>query len=97
MKITFLKKADLDLEKIYEYTVKKHSLEQADVYEDKLNRKIKNLINQPEMGKIYKKNIRVLFCERHSVFYKITDDLIIIGRILHQSQNPNNHKIFNLH
>jgi toxin ParE1/3/4 len=80
-----------DLEKIWIYTCKKWSKEQADRYYSLLIEEIQFLQSNYNTGKsaeYIRPGYRVSFVKSHIVFYKIVDDQKLeVIRILHQSVN----------
>src|SRR5690606_18148174 len=80
-----------DLEKIWIYTSKKWSKEQADRYYSLLIDEIQFLRTNYYTGKsaeYIRSGYRVSFVKSHIIFYKIIDDQkLVIIRILHQSVN----------
>ena len=89
MKFKISRAAQLDLEHIWEYTLKNWSVEQADRYYNLILDEIDYLVNQPESGKEYsvlrKDYFRVLI-KSHFIFYRINHSLNVIEiiRILHE-------------
>ena len=80
-----------DLEKIWVYTGKKWSKEQADRYYSLLIEEIEFLRSNYYAGKSaesIRPGYRVSFVKSHIIFYKIIDDQKLeIIRLLHQSVN----------
>jgi len=78
-----------DLEKIWVYTYKKWSKEQADRYYSLLLEEVQFLRSNYYTGKsaeYIRPEYRVSFVKSHIIFYKIADDQKLeIIRILHQS------------
>jgi len=80
-----------DLEKIWVYTFKKWSKEQADRYYSLIIDEIEFLRSNYHTGKsaeYIKPGYRVSFVKSHIIFYKVgNDQKLEIIRILHQSMN----------
>ena len=80
-----------DLEKIWIYTLKKWSKEQADRYYSLLIDDIEFLQSNYYSGKsaeYIRSGYRVSFVKSHIIFYKLVDDQKLeVIRILHQSVN----------
>lgn len=80
-----------DLDKIWKYTFKKWSNEQADRYYSLLIDEIQFLRSNYYTGKSaesIRPGYRVSFVKSHIIFYKLVDDQKLeIIRILHQSVN----------
>ncbi len=90
MKIVLSNEADNDLEEIYEYTRSNFSIQQANVYLNKLISQIERLGRYPNLGMKRAEltnNIKSLIIESHVVFYKILKDSILVVRILHHSRD----------
>ena len=77
-----------DLNKIWAYTLKKWSKEQADRYYDLIITEIEFVADNYMTGKSVeqtRKNYRVTKIKSHLIFYrKAEDDIVEIVRILHQ-------------
>lgn len=82
--------ADADLQDIYDFGVYKFGETQAIQYLIQLEKTIKKLAENPTIGKErYEFNAPTLSFPyvSHVIFYRITNNGIIIGRILHGSQD----------
>ena len=87
------KAAILDLEKIWVYTLKNWSADQADQYVSLLIDEIKYLATNFESGKNIdqiKHGFRVSKVKLHLIFYKEADEIIDVVRILHQRMDIKN-------
>jgi len=88
------KKAIIDLEKIWLYTYKRWSLEQADRYHNLIINEIEFIsCNYNLSRKIdqIRQNYRVSKVKSHLVFFRLAEDGVIeIVRILHQSMDIKN-------
>jgi len=88
------KKAEEDLNKIWNYTFDKWSEEQADNYYSMLLDFCQNIADNPVLGKYYEGIRTDLFglkANRHIIFYrKINPGLIEITRILHERMDLKN-------
>ncbi len=94
MQTQISKKAQDDLIEIWEYTLKKWSINQADKYFQILTDTINAIANEPNMGKSYERLRKGYFgfhIKSHIIFYKIDNgDTLKIIRILHQRMDfPN--------
>lgn len=88
LKLKISAEAYSDLEKIWVYTFKKWSKEQADRYYLLLLDEINFLRSNPMAGKSAEQiraNYRVSFVKSHIVFYQADEKSLKIIRILHQS------------
>tara|TARA_B110000305_G_C19178596_1_gene510845 strand:- start:149 stop:454 length:306 start_codon:yes stop_codon:yes gene_type:complete len=85
------KKAIEDLEKIWDYTFEKWSIEQADRYYELIISEIEFISNNFMTGKSMehiKPGYRTSIIKSHLVFYRMSNDNVIeIIRILHQRMN----------
>lgn len=83
-----------DLEKIWLYTLKKWSKEQADRYYNLLMDEINFLRSNPNSGKsaeYIRAGYRAAFVKSHIIFYRVLDEQKLdIIRILHQSVDIDN-------
>lgn len=82
-----------DFAGIYDYTLLKFGETQADQYTDALEAFFKTLVSMPELGRDYYSVDGVMRIEfqRHTIFYTIRSDDILIARILHQQMNHPRH------
>ena len=87
------KKAVSDLEEIWLYTVEKWSAEQADRYYnlifDEINYICKN-INAGKSMEHVRKGYRASKVKFHLIFYKVSNDIVGIVRILHERMDIEN-------
>ena len=89
MKLKISRAAQLDLEHIWEYTLKNWSVEQADRYYNLILDEIYYLVNQPKSGKEYgilRKDYFRVRIKSHFIFYRINHSMKVIEiiRILHE-------------
>lgn len=92
MKYKISKSALEDLEKIWLYTFKTWSKEQADHYFDLIMDEIEYLSANPKSGRDYNEIRKGYFCSRvksHFIFYRINikNEEVEIIRILHQQMD----------
>jgi len=75
---------------IRRYTARQCGVRQRDIYHAQLNRGLRSLLDNPERGRprdeLYA-GCRSLPVERHIVYYYLTDDEVVIDRVLHSSQD----------
>lgn len=86
-KLLLSPQAIIDLEDIYEYTLKTWGFSQAEKYQDELYDSIISISVNPLIGSIYyykKGDYRKLNINRHLIFYRIEDENCLIIRILHE-------------
>lgn len=90
MRLVISRKAEIDLEKIYYYTLKNWGLKQAVQYQNELFSATEYLLQHPEYGKKYSFSpIATYYTQKnkHLIFYRIENKTIFIVRILHQSMD----------
>ena len=87
-------KAIEDLKKIWLYTLKKWSLEQADRYHELIINEIEFITDNFNIGRnidYVRSGYRISKVKSHLIFYKkINDNIIEIVRILHQNMDIEN-------
>ena len=86
--------ADLDLEEIYEYTIRKFGLEQADKYLLGLHDGFQIIVQNPMLGRSaneVKAKLRRFEYQSHVVFYVSEANKILVMRILHHSMDVEKH------
>jgi toxin ParE1/3/4 len=89
-RLTIKPEAQLDIDEILLYTRKRWGLDQRRRYRTRLYDAMRSLRDYPERGREreeYFPGCRGLVVERHVVFYRLTDDEVVVVRILHGSQD----------
>jgi len=89
-KFTVSKAASTDIRGIARYTQDTWGRDQRRRYLDGLNEKFEVLASMPEMAaerRDFQPPVRIHHYEKHLIIYVITDDGILIVRVLHQSQD----------
>jgi len=79
-----------DLKEIWRYTVRKWNEQQAEKYIYQLEKKFKDLVHAPHLGRSrsdIKIGYRSLPEGKHVIFYRVTDDIIEIIGIPHASMD----------
>jgi toxin ParE1/3/4 len=92
LKLKVLPQAVKDLESIYEFTLISWGFSQAEKYQDELYNYMITISKNPQIGSIYyfkKGNYRKLNGNRHIIFYRETNNEIIIVRFLHEKIDLN--------
>ena len=87
------KKAVSDLEEIWLYTVEKWSTGQADRYFNLIFDEINYICKNSDAGRSMehvRKGYRAAKVKSHLIFYKISNDIIEIVRILHERMDIEN-------
>jgi toxin ParE1/3/4 len=82
--------ARLDIQDILLYTREHWGIEQRHRYRRQLSNAMHALIDHPERGRPrdeYFPGCRSIVMEQHVIFYRLTNEEIIIGRVLHHSQD----------
>ena len=85
--------ANQDLHDIYAYSLEKWGQKQADVYFKQLENSFYLLLDNPNLGKQrndLKQGYRSFLTKKHAIFYEISNNEIIILRILHRRMDVNN-------
>ncbi len=83
--------AESDLMDIWHYTCNQWNAIQADKYLDALDRGIRNLMENPNLGvrrDFVRQGYRVLLIHRHAIYYTVTASAIRIVRVLHGRMDP---------
>ncbi|WP_340618360.1 type II toxin-antitoxin system RelE/ParE family toxin [Xenorhabdus entomophaga] len=82
-----------DFAGIYDYTLMKFGVAQADHYTAALEAFLETLANMPDIGRDYPAVSGVMRIEfqRHTVFYTVRNADILIARILHQQMDHAQH------
>lgn len=82
-----------DIDSIWEYTVEKWSIKQAEKYYQLIIAAIHSICKHPKIGRAIPEvnnKHRTLIVGSHMIIYKIENDLILIDRILHQRMDIDN-------
>jgi toxin ParE1/3/4 len=88
-----IRKTDLaqrDLENIYRFGFERFGLAQADLYAESLLDVLELLALNPMMGRVhleYLKPVRIHSHKAHLIVYDVTDDAIVVVRVLSHYQN----------
>ena len=86
--------AQEDLDEIYEYSILTFGLRQARDYLRGLHTSLNTLAENPRMGRDFshvKEAARRFEYVSHSVYYRVTDDGILVLRVLHMRMDPGLH------
>lgn len=90
----FSKEAESDLKDIYRYGFLNHGERQADRYQKSLKEKSQFLADNPFLCRErdeFKPPVRIHHHKKHPIVYVITDDAILIVRILHDRMDTKQH------
>jgi toxin ParE1/3/4 len=83
-------KALNDFEEAWRYTAETWSIQQADLYIDQLTGVFETLVSAPALGREWTEftpPVRIHPLKHHMIVYVVTDDAVVIIRILGGSQN----------
>ena len=83
--------AAFDIEDVLLHTQERWGAEQRRRYRVRLFQAMRSLLDHPELGRLRDElfpGCRGLVVEQHVVYYRVDDDAIAIGRILHSSRDP---------
>lgn len=91
-KVKYTRRAEMDMEEIYLYTRNKWGRRQAELYTDKLLRKIAHTSELPNDVQTRDRSNLLSGCrstqsQKHHVFYLVKDTFIEVIRILHENMN----------
>lgn len=87
-------RAQADIEEIWEYTVKRWNLEQAERYVRMIQAEIEQVASDPSRGRPcheIRTGYRKSPAGSHMLFYRVTDRGVDIVRILHQRMDFERH------
>ena len=88
--------ARIDIKAIWRYTHNKWGLNQADLYVQELGQAINNLANVPMSGVAIEQvhqGCRLFHFRRHLVIYTVSDNNLILQRVLHQRMDIARHSV----
>lgn len=91
--VRFTRRAEDDLVEIYQYTAEHLGADQADAYCRGIANAITLLAEQPLSGRdvTIRAGVRRHEHARHTIFYQVEPDAILIGRILHSASDWHRH------
>jgi len=88
------RKAQTDLRECWKYSYRKWDIKQANTYYDLLVKAIDGLAGNPEIGRKrddVKVGIRSIQVKKHTIYYKVTSQTIVIIRVIHGSMLAKKH------
>ena len=88
------KKADADIENIYEYGIINFGLEQAQSYLLGLYERFENLVDNPRFGRSaaeLARGLRRFEYQSHVIFYEPEDDGVLVVRVLRAEMDHQRH------
>ncbi|GJL49774.1 MAG: toxin ParE1 [Nitrospirales bacterium] len=86
--------AKSDLEDIWLHSFQEWGEAQADTYHDHPTQVIEQLRHNPHLGKPcdhVQAGYRMVQAERHTIYYQLHDDHLMILRVLHERMDPTKH------
>jgi toxin ParE1/3/4 len=93
-KIRLQARAESDLIGIWEYSFEEWDEVQADKYLNELDAAMHSLAANPELGvkrDYVREGYRVLFVNRHAIYYAVAPTTTKIVRVLHGQMDPDRH------
>jgi toxin ParE1/3/4 len=84
------RRAEGDLEEIWDYTVSRWGLAQADKYDDEIYAAFRRLAETPTLGRDCSEirfGYRRYNVGSHVIFYRIDNDTVDVMRVLHKSRD----------
>jgi toxin ParE1/3/4 len=90
LRVEISRESENDLEKIFDYTLGMHGIDQAYKYVASFDEVLENLAIHPLIGRERNEihqGLRSIIKDFHVIFYRIMDDRIRIVRILHTAQD----------
>ncbi len=94
MNIRFSEEAENDLKEIYRYSYRRFGEAQADRYFTALHECVALICQHPRLGRDYgrvKSGVRRHEHQSHSIYYRATEDHVLIRRGLGSEQDPARH------
>ena len=94
MKLTLTKEADEDLREILGYSIAEFGLKRAEKYYFELQNKFNSILERASHSTDYsfvEEGLRRTNYMKHAIFYRSTDQEIIIIRVLHQKMDMLRH------
>ncbi|MFY7837662.1 MAG: type II toxin-antitoxin system RelE/ParE family toxin [Novosphingobium sp.] len=82
--------AKADLESIFEYGLLHFGSDRVLAYLDHIQSRFQKLLDYPRSGRIEPDLSGTTYstsCEAHRIYYELTDDTIVIVRVLHKSMD----------
>ena len=93
LRILYSPRAENDLEDIWLFTARRWSADQAETYTSELIDTVGQLASGKRSGRPVSVKEGMLKClsGRHVIFFRKTDDELVVVRILHQSMDVERH------
>ncbi|HQS98569.1 type II toxin-antitoxin system RelE/ParE family toxin [Novosphingobium sp. 17-62-19] len=82
--------AKADLESIFEYGLLHFGIDRVLAYLDHIEGRFQQLLTYPRSGRIEQDLSGTLYstsCEAHRIYYELTDNTVVIVRVLHKSMD----------
>ena len=93
-RLVLRRRAKADIAEIWVYTADRWSIDQADAYNMSLEAAFDRLIVTPSLGipcPEISEGYHRYRCGSHVIFYTLENDILRIGRVLHQSRDFRRH------
>lgn len=90
MRLRYSEPARRDLKSIYQQSARQFGVAQADRYRDGLLSALKFIAENPLAVSVregHSRPLRAHFHQSHVIIFVIEDDAVVVGRVLHQSQD----------
>lgn len=94
MRLRQSRRSSADLANIYEYGADTYGIEEALVYIEGIERRLRTLLDYPRSGRAEDRmiaNLRSLPFQAHRIYYRIDGDTVMIHRILHTAADAKRH------
>ena len=94
MRVEVSEAANADLDAIYDHGVEHFGETAAAAYLRRFESAYALLAEHPRIGPVHdgvRPPIRSCPCERHRFYYDVTDDAVIVRRVLHQAMDVQRH------
>lgn len=89
-RLRFTALADRDLADLYRYGRTTFGVGPARDYVAKVNATIAHLRHNPMIGRSREdlaSGLRSFVCARHTIYYRVIEDMLVVSRILHQARD----------
>ena len=94
MRLELSRRAQADLDEIRDYSLQTFGADRAIAYVDEIERAFRHILRFPEIGVVHSTSqppVRSLACQQHRIYYRILDDRVLVGRILHKAMDVERH------
>ena len=94
MRLELSAKARADLDDIRDYSLSRFGVARAIAYLDALDQAFRRILSFPEIGAAHptvQPSILSLACGQHRIFYDVTEESVVVQRILHKAMDVQRH------